>query len=100
MVNKNILLCALTYCRTSDIINLSLGISVQNDVGVKGGKTSKVIKGGEILEKKETRLTVRVPAEQYKDFKIKCAQNDETITDVIKRFIGEYLEQEKNNSCE
>lgn len=45
-------------------------------------------------EKKETRLTVRVPADQYKEFKIKCAMNDETITDVIKRFISQYLDKE------
>lgn len=45
-------------------------------------------------EKNETRLTVRVPADQYKELKIKCATNDETITDVIKRFIGQYLKEE------
>lgn len=44
-------------------------------------------------EKKETRLTVRIPSETYKEFKIKCTQNDETITDVVKRFIKDYLEQ-------
>lgn len=74
---------------------LVLKDSISNDVKVKVGKTSNVMKGGKVLEKKETRLTVRVPADQYKDFKIKCAQNDETITDVIKRFIVEYLEQEE-----
>lgn len=44
-------------------------------------------------EKKETRLTVRILSDTYKEFKIKCAMNDETITDVIKKFIKEYLEQ-------
>ena len=47
------------------------------------------------MDKTETRLTVRVPADQYKEFKIKCAVNDETITDVIKRFIKEYLKEDK-----
>lgn len=53
-------------------------------------------KGGEIMvveEKKESRLTVRIPSETYKEFKIKCTMNDETITDVVKRFIDEYLKQ-------
>lgn len=44
-------------------------------------------------EKKETRLTVRIPSETYKEFKIKCTMNDETITDAIKRFIKQYLEE-------
>lgn len=44
-------------------------------------------------DKKENRLTVRVPADQYKAFKIKCTENDETITDAILRFISQYLNE-------
>lgn len=47
-----------------------------------------------VEEKKENRLTVRIPSETYKEFKIKCTMNDETITDVVKRFIDEYLKQD------
>lgn len=42
-------------------------------------------------EKQETRLTVRVPSDKYKDFKIKCAMNDQTITDVILKAIDQYM---------
>jgi len=36
------------------------------------------------------RLNVNVNPALYKQFKLKCVQNDETITDVIVHFMEEY----------
>lgn len=49
-------------------------------------------------EKKETRLTVRVPADEYKALKIKCAENDATITDVVRKSIREYINDDNKTN--
>lgn len=40
-----------------------------------------------------SKLTIRLDAETIKQFKIKCLMNNETMTEVIKKFISEYLKE-------
>jgi len=44
------------------------------------------------IKKEETRgITLRIPLSKHTRFKIKCAKNQESMTDVIYRSIDEYL---------
>jgi len=43
-------------------------------------------------KKEETRgITLRLPLAKHTKFKVKCAKNQETMTDVIYRSIDDYL---------
>lgn len=68
----------MTKCRTNDKIFIY--------------KDNYIWKGCYLMDKQETRLTVRVPSERYNEFKVKCAVNNETITEVIRRSVRNYCD--------